>query len=68
MGQVGEQDIPCLASKTAFPARFHAQSRFIVAKLLDFGPTTVVIVATFFIMIYLFVVDRALSLALGLFM
>ena len=30
--------------------------------------TTVVIVATFFIMIYLFVVDRALSLALGLFM
>jgi len=32
------------------------------------GSTTVVIVATFFIMVYLFVVDRALSMALGLFM
>jgi len=45
VSQISEQDIPFLTGEAAFSAGFHAQSGFIVTKLLNFGPTTVIVQA-----------------------
>ena len=45
MRQVGEQDVALLTGKTALVPRLQAQAGFVIAKLLDFGATSVIVEA-----------------------
>lgn len=43
MGQVGEQNVTLLSQEAVFAACFQPQTAFVVAKLLYFGPATVIV-------------------------